>query len=95
MSEIRVFVGPKQIDGADRSAHNNPIARAIRARLGKPWSIPIHTWHGVARIGGKTYALPKAANDADVEFSSKGTIAPFAFQLSNEEVEVKPYGKGT
>lgn len=91
MSEVRVFVGPKAIEGANKSAHNNPIARAIRFRLSKPWSIPIHTWDGACRIGGKFYRLPLQATKGDSEFTLTGNVAPFAFQLSNEEIPPQAY----
>lgn len=77
---IRVVVSMDDIDGADKSAGNGPLARAIKRRLD---TREVVVWWTRCKINGKTYEVPLTASAQDRQFTATGTIKPFEFQLSN------------
>lgn len=80
---ITVEVKGVHIAGADISAFNNPTARAITDRTGKPCLV----WAGRVRIGDKVYGLPPECDAQEAGFTKTNRMAPYRFRLSNEVVE--------
>lgn len=84
---VRVLVEIRHVYGADKTAYNNPTARAIKDRLGKIGKYEVAVWQGRVRIGQNTYPLPNICDLSEQAFAAHGVMNPYEFQLSNRKVE--------